>query len=70
MDPITMLVSLGNTVLWSAVAIAIVVVVFELLDLRYHLRREVFEENSTAAAIFSAAFIVGIFYTVVQIVTN
>ena len=52
MDLSTFLVSLGNTVLWSVVAIVIVVVVFELLDLRYHLRREVFEENSTAAAIF------------------
>ena len=70
MDVNTLLVSLGNTVLWSLVAIAIVVVVFELLDLRYHLRREVFEENSSAAAIFSAAFIVGIFYTVVQVVIH
>ncbi len=70
MDLSTFLVSLGNTVLWSVVAIVIVVVVFEVLDLRYHLRREVFEENSSAAAIFSAAFIVGIFYTVVQVVIH
>ena len=70
MDLSTFLVSLGNTVLWSLVAIVIVVVVFEVLDLRYHLRREVFEENSSAAAIFSAAFIVGIFYTVVQVVIH
>ena len=70
MDLNTFLVSLGNTVLWSLVAIVIVVVMFELLDLRYHLRREVFEENSSAAAIFSAALIVGIFYTVVQVVIH
>ncbi len=70
MDLSTFLVSLGNTVLWSLVAIVIVVVVFEVLDLRYHLRREVFEENSPAAAIFTGAFVVGIFYTVVQVVKH
>ncbi len=70
MDLSTFLVSLGNTVLWSVVSIVIVAVVLEVMDLRYHLRREVFEENSTAAAIFSGAFIVGIFYTVVQVVIH
>jgi hypothetical protein len=68
MDLIQFLVSLGNTILWSLVAIILVVVVFELLDKRYHLRREVFEENSTAAALFAGSFVIGIFYTVVQIV--
>ncbi len=64
------LVALGSTVLWSVVAIILVVLVFEVLDRRYHLIKEIFQENSTAAAIFAGSFVVGIFYTVVQIVIH
>ena len=62
--------SLANTVLWSAVAIALVVTVFEVLNLKYHLMNEIFAENSVAAALLAASFVVGIFYTVVQIVIH
>jgi uncharacterized membrane protein YjfL (UPF0719 family) len=47
--------ALGATVLWSIVAIIIVAVVFEVLDRRYKLMKEIFDENSTAAAIWPAA---------------
>ena len=43
---------------------------FEVLNWRYKLVKEIFEENSTAVAIFAGAFMLGIFYTVVQVVTN
>ena len=42
--------ALGSTILWSVVAIVIVAVVFEVLDRRYRLMKEIFDENSTAAA--------------------
>ncbi|MHB1133831.1 MAG: hypothetical protein ACYC4L_15780 [Chloroflexota bacterium] len=63
-------IGLGNTVLWSAVAVVIVILVFELLDRRYKLMSEIFRENSTAAALFAGSFVLGIFYTVVQIVIH
>ena len=62
--------SLANTVLWSAVAIVLVVLVFEVLNLKYHLMNEIFAENSVAAALLAASFVIGIFYTVVQIVIH
>lgn len=62
--------SLGTTLLWSIVSIAIVAVVFEVLDKRYRLLDEIFKENSTAAAILAASFVLGIFYTVAQIVIH
>jgi len=62
--------SLGSTVLWSAVAIVLVVIVFEILNRQYHLMKEIFEENSTAAAVLAGSFVLGIFYTVVQIVIH
>ena len=64
------LIGLGNTVLWSAVAILIVIAVFEILNRRYNLMSEIFHENSTAAALFAGSFVLGIFYTVVQIVIH
>ena len=64
------LASLGSTILWSFVAFVIVIVVFEVLNLRYRLIKEIFEENSTAAAILAGSFVVGIFYTVIQIVIH
>ena len=62
--------SLGSTILWSAVAIILVVIVFEVLNWKYHLMKEIFEENSTAAAVLAGSFVLGIFYTVVQIVIH
>ena len=62
--------ALGNTVLWSAVAILLVIVVFEVLNLKYHLMNEIFKEDSTAAAVLAGSFVIGIFYTVVQIVIH
>jgi hypothetical protein len=65
-----LLVGLGNTVLWSIVSIALVIIVFEVLDRKYRLISEIFDENSTAAAILAGAFVLGIFYTVTQIVIH
>jgi uncharacterized membrane protein YjfL (UPF0719 family) len=62
--------ALGSTVLWSVVSIVIVAVVFEVLEKRYKLLDEIFKENSTAAAIFAGSFVLGIFYTVAQIVIH
>ena len=62
--------ALGSTVLWSVVSIALVAVVFELLDKRYRLMDEIFKENSTAAAIFAGSLVLGIFYAVTQIVVH
>lgn len=63
-------VGLGNTILWSAVAIGIVVLVFEVLERKYKLMHEIFSENSTAAAVLAGSFVIGIFYTVTQIVIH
>jgi hypothetical protein len=64
------LIGIGNTILWTLVSMALVVVVVEILNWRYHLLDEIFKENSTAAAILAGSFILGIFYTVVQIVIH
>jgi uncharacterized membrane protein YjfL (UPF0719 family) len=63
-------VALGSTVLWSVVSIFIVAVVFEILEKRYHLMDEIFKENSVAAAVLAGSFVIGIFYTVAQIVIH
>ena len=62
--------ALGTTVLWSVVSIIIVALVFEILEKRYHLMDEIFKENSTAASILAGSFVLGIFYTVTQIVIH
>jgi hypothetical protein len=62
--------ALGTTVLWSIVAIVLVAVVFEILEKRYRLIDEIFRENSIAAAILAGSFVLGIFYTVAQIVIH
>jgi uncharacterized membrane protein YjfL (UPF0719 family) len=64
------LLALGSTVLWSVVSIVIVAVVFEILEKRYHLMEEIFKENSVAAAVLAGSFVIGIFYTVTQIVIH
>ena len=62
--------ALGSTILWSVVSIIIVAVVFEVLEKRYRLLDEIFKENSVAAAILAGSFVIGIFYTVAQIVIH
>lgn len=62
--------ALGSTVLWSVVSIVIVAVVFEVLEKRYRLLKEIFTENSVAAAVLAGSFVLGIFYTVTQIVIH
>lgn len=64
------LYALGSTLLWSFVAILIVAVVFELMQRRYGLMREVFDENSTAAGILAGAIVLGVSYIVAQIIIN
>jgi uncharacterized membrane protein YjfL (UPF0719 family) len=69
-DVVRFFQALGSTVLWSVVAIVLVALVFEVLDLRYKLMREIFDENSVAAAVLAGSFVIGIFYTVAQIVIH
>jgi uncharacterized membrane protein YjfL (UPF0719 family) len=69
-DIIRFFQALGSTLLWSIVSILIVAVVFEVLQRRYHLLDEVFSENSVAAGVLAGSFVLGIFYTVTQIVIH
>jgi len=69
-EVVRFLQALVSTVLWSLVAIVLVAIVFEVLDKRYKLIKEIFEENSSAAAILAGSFVIGIFYTVAQIVIH
>jgi uncharacterized membrane protein YjfL (UPF0719 family) len=69
-EVVRFLTALGSTLLWSVVAILLVAIVFELMQRRYGLMREVFEENSTAAGILAASIILGISYIVVQIIIH
>jgi uncharacterized membrane protein YjfL (UPF0719 family) len=62
--------ALGSTILWSVVSIVIVAVVFEILEKRYRLLDEIFKENSVAAGVFGASIVLGVFYTVTQIVIH
>ena len=62
--------ALGSTILWSVVSIIIVAVVFEILQRRYKLLDEVFKENSVAAGVLAGSLVLGIFYTVTQIVIH
>jgi len=62
--------ALGSTILWSVVSIIIVAVVFEVLEKRYRLLDEIFKEYSVAAAVLAGSFVIGIFYTVAQIVIH
>ncbi len=64
------LVAIGSTLLWTFVSILLVGIMFELMERRYHLLKEIFEENSIAAAILAGSMVLGIVYTVVQIVTH
>ena len=62
--------ALGSTLIWSVVAVVLVAVVFEILQRRYGLMREIFDENSTAAGILAASIILGISYIVAQIIIH
>jgi hypothetical protein len=69
-DIIRFFQALATTLLWSVVSILVVAVVFEVLQRRYHLLDEVFHENSVGAGILAGSFVLGIFYTVTQIVIH
>ncbi len=60
----------GLVLLWSAIAMVLVLAVFEYLNKRYDIMREVFEENSIAAAVLAGSFVLGVFYTVTHIVVS
>jgi len=62
--------ALGSTILWSLVSILVAALLFELLERRYHLMREIQHENNTAAGVLAGSFVLGIFYVVAQIVTS
>lgn len=61
---------LGSIVLYSVVAVVVAMIVFEVLNRRYQLMREVLEENNTAAGVLAGAFVLGIFYTIAVIVVS
>jgi uncharacterized membrane protein YjfL (UPF0719 family) len=69
-EVVRFLTALGSTLLWSVVSILIVAVVFEVLEKRYKLMDEIFNENSVAAAVLAGSFVLGIFYVVTQIVIH
>ena len=60
----------GSIVLYSIVAVVVAMLVLEVLNRRFQLMREIFDENSVAAGVFGAAFVLGVFYTVAQIVVG
>jgi uncharacterized membrane protein YjfL (UPF0719 family) len=69
-EVVRFLQALGSTILWSVVSIVIVAIVFEVLEKRYKLLDEIFQENSVAAGVFGASIVLGVFYTVTQIVIH
>ena len=66
----TFLNALISTIAWTLVAVLIAAGVFEVLERRFKLMEEIFQENSVAAAILAGSFVLGIFYTVTQIVIH
>lgn len=60
----------GLVVLYTVVSSIVALVVFELLNRRYHFYDEIFKENSVAAGVLASSFVLGIFYMVTQIVIN
>lgn len=62
--------NVGEILAYSVVAVAIALVVFEIASRRYDLVREIREENNIAAGVLGGSFVLGIFYTVAQIVVS
>ena len=62
--------NVGKIIVYSAVAVAVALAVFEVASRRYDLIREIREENNVAAGVLGGAFVLGIFYTVAQIVVS
>ena len=58
--------ALGSTLIWSIVSILLVAIVFEIMQRRYGLMREIFDENSTAAGILAGSII--LIYCLIAIV--
>ncbi|MER3405811.1 MAG: hypothetical protein C4289_12195 [Chloroflexota bacterium] len=63
-------IGLLNTVVWSAVSLAFVFVVFEALNRRYQLMQEIFEENNAGAGALAGAIILAIAFVVGMVVTH
>lgn len=60
-----------NVLLWSAISLAIIFAVVEILDRRYGAVKHIFgPEDATDSAIFLGAIILGVFYMVTQFVIN
>ena len=62
--------NVGKIVAYSIVAVVLAFAVFELASRRFDLIREIREENNVAAGVLGGAFVLGIFYTVAQIVVS
>lgn len=62
--------NVASILLYTGVAVIVAMLVFEVLNRRFHLEREIFEENSVAAGVFGGAFVLGIFYTIAMIVVS
>jgi hypothetical protein len=62
--------NLGSIIAYSIVAVIVAMVLLEVLNRRFNLMHEIFEENSVAAGIFGAAFVLGVFYSVTLIVVS
>ncbi|MGH2585683.1 MAG: DUF350 domain-containing protein [Dehalococcoidia bacterium] len=60
--------NVGEIVAYAVVAVILAMLVFEIASRRYDLIREIREENNVAAGVLGGAFVLGIFYTVAQIV--
>ena len=62
--------NVAEIILYSAVAVGLALLVFEIASRRFDLIREIREENNVAAGVLGGAFVLGIFYTVAQIVVS
>ena len=64
------LIGLANTIIWSAVSLVFIFAVFEVLNRRYHLMREIFEENNPGAGALAGAIILAVAFVVGMVVTH
>lgn len=62
--------TLGQILLYTAVAVGVALLVVEYAVRHFDLIREIKEENNVAAGVLAGAFVLGIFYTVTQIVVT
>ena len=62
--------NLGSILLYTVVAVVVALLVFEVLNRRYRLMHEIFDENSVAAGVLAGSFVLGVFYAVTQILVS